>query len=58
MAKPPPFGPHSDIGGVNQDARAGRPDRDASKGTAADIASAEAQSAGRPAGKGEMSDKS
>ncbi len=49
MAKPPPTGPNSDIKGVNRDARAGRPNRDAGKGTAQDIHVAEQQSKGRPA---------
>ena len=48
MPKPPPSGPHSDISGVNRDARAGVPNRDPKKGTAADIARADRESIGRP----------
>jgi hypothetical protein len=33
MAKPPAPGPHSDIEGVNREARVGRPNQDARKGT-------------------------
>jgi hypothetical protein len=48
MAKPPPTGPHSDLKGVNQDARAGAPNRDPNKGTAREKQAAEEGSAGRP----------
>jgi hypothetical protein len=48
MAKPPPSGPHSDIKGVNMDARTGVPNRDPAKGTAQDKQKAEEQSLGRP----------
>jgi hypothetical protein len=48
MAKPPPSGPHSDIRGVNMDARAGEPNRDAALGTAEDIEIAAAESAAKP----------
>jgi len=48
MAKPPPSGPHSDIEGVNRDARAGTPNRRPDKGTAADKQKAEQHSKGRP----------
>jgi len=51
MTKPPPSGPHSDLTGVNRDARAGVPNRDAGKGTAADIESAREHSRGKPAPK-------
>lgn len=49
MAKPPPSGPHSDIKGVNMDARTGVPNRDSSLGTAKETQEAEENSAGRPA---------
>lgn len=52
MPKPPPSTPHSDIEGVNRDARVGVPNRDPKKGTAADIDAAERQSAGRPPNSG------
>ena len=58
MPMPPPSGPVSDIEGVNRDARAGSPNRDPRKGTAADLQKAEEQSRGRPPGSGKMSDKS
>lgn len=58
MAKPPSSGPHSDIGGVNRDARIGRPNRDEKKGTAVDIERAEEQSKGRPKNSGKMGGKS
>jgi hypothetical protein len=48
MSKPPPSGPHSDIKGVNMDARVGVPHRDSSKGTAKEKQEAEEQSKGRP----------
>jgi len=55
MAKPPPSGPHSDIEGVNRDARVGRPNRDLAKGTAEDIDTAEKKSKGRPPNAGKRS---
>lgn len=58
MAKPPPSGPHSDIEGVNRDARVGRPNRDSRKGTAEDIHIAEKQSKGRPPNAGKEARKS
>jgi hypothetical protein len=58
MAKPPATGPHSDIEGVNRDARVGRPNRDARKGTAEDIHIAEKQSKGRPPNSGKEARKS
>jgi hypothetical protein len=48
MAKPPPSGPHSDINGVNMDARVNAPNRDISKGTAEDLDKAGKKSIGRP----------
>jgi len=48
MAKPPPSGPHSDLDGVNQDARAGTPNRDPAKGSAKEKQAAEENSLGRP----------
>ena len=48
MAKPPPSGPHSDLHGVNRDARAGAPQLDAGKGGAEDKHQAEQDSKGRP----------
>jgi hypothetical protein len=48
MAKPPPSGPHSDIKGVNMDARVNAPNRDPSKGGASEKGEAEQQSKGRP----------
>lgn len=48
MSKPPASGPHSDIKGVNMDARVGVPNRDPALGTAADKQEAEKQSKGRP----------
>ena len=48
MAKPPPSGLHSDLDGVNRDARTGVPNRDARKGTAQEKQAAEEGSAGRP----------
>ena len=48
MAKPPPSGPHSDLNGVNQDARTGTPNRDPKKGSAKEKQQAELGSAGRP----------
>jgi len=49
MAKPPPSGPHSDLKGVNRDARTGTPNRDPAKGSAREKQAAEEGSAGRPA---------
>ena len=51
MAKPPPSGPHSDLTGVNRDARVNDPNRDAGKGTAEDKAAAQDGSAATPDGK-------
>ena len=48
MAKPPPSGPSSDIAGVNRDARAGAPNREAGKGSAETIDRAAKQSKARP----------
>ncbi len=48
MDNPPPIAPHSDLKGVDRDARAGEPNRDAAKGTAEDKQSAKEKSAGRP----------
>ena len=48
MAKPPPSGEHSDIKGVNMDARVGVPNRDPGKGTAKEKQEAEEESKGRP----------
>jgi hypothetical protein len=48
MSKPPLSGPHSDIKGVNMDARVGVPNRDVAKGTAKEKHEAEKQSKGRP----------
>jgi hypothetical protein len=42
MAKPPPSGAHSDIKGVNMDARVNAPNRDA------EIDDADTQSVGQP----------
>lgn len=50
MTKPPSSPPHSDIDGVNRDARVGAPNRDPKKGTAADVDHARKQSIGRPEG--------
>jgi hypothetical protein len=48
MAKPPPSGPHSDIKGVNMDARVNAPNRDIDKGTAKELDEAGKESVGRP----------
>lgn len=48
MANPPPSGPHSDIKGVNMDARVNTPSRDPDKGTAKELDEADTQSVGRP----------
>ena len=48
MAEPPPSGPHSDITGVNRDARVNRPTRDAQAGDAGDLQKADEQSKGHP----------
>jgi hypothetical protein len=48
MAKPPPSGPHSDIKGVNMDARVNAPNRDPAKGNADDLENADTESVGRP----------
>ncbi len=52
MAKPPPSGSHSDISGVNRDARVGIPNRDTGKGTAKDIHETEQENKGRPSKSG------
>jgi len=48
MAKPPPSGAHSDLRGVNMDARVGVPNRDPGLGTAKEKQEAERESKGRP----------
>lgn len=48
MAKPPASGPHSDIEGVNRDARIGTPNRDESKGGAKELDQADEESVGHP----------
>ena len=48
MAKPPPSGPHSDITGVNMDARVGVPARDPQQGTAKEVDEADTESIGHP----------
>jgi hypothetical protein len=48
MAKPPPSGPHSDIKGVNMDARVNTPTRDPDLGTAKELDEADTKSVGRP----------
>ncbi|WP_156679855.1 hypothetical protein [Sphingomonas profundi] len=48
MAKPPPSGPHSDLTGVNRDARVNAPARDPKLGTAEEIDAADTQSKGHP----------
>lgn len=48
MAKPPPSGPHSDITGVNRDGRVNTPNRDADRGTAAELDEADKNSKGHP----------
>ena len=48
MAKPPPSGPHSDIKGVNMDARVNTPSRDPEQGTAKELDEADSQSVGQP----------
>ncbi|HET8611858.1 MAG TPA: hypothetical protein VFL92_03725 [Sphingomonas sp.] len=48
MAKPPPSTPHSDIEGVNRDARAGVPNRDPKKGSSEEKHKAEQESKARP----------
>ena len=54
MPKPPPSGAHSDIRGVNMDARVNTPSRDPAKGTAASVKDAEKQSKGRPKDAGKL----
>ena len=53
MAKPPPSGPHSDIHGVNRDARVGVPSRDPDKGSSEEVGEAEDESAAKPERSGE-----
>jgi hypothetical protein len=48
MAKPPPSGAHSDIKGVNMDARVNTPTRDGDKGNAKELDDADELSAGQP----------
>jgi hypothetical protein len=48
MAKPPPSGPHSDIEGVNMDARVNAPNRHIDKGTAKELDAAGKETVGRP----------
>jgi hypothetical protein len=48
MAKPPPSGAHSDIKGVNMDARVNTPTRDGDKGNAGDLDRADELSTGQP----------
>lgn len=48
MPKPPPSGDHSDIRGVNMDARIGAPNRDPRMGTAKEKQEADLRSKGRP----------
>lgn len=55
MAKPPKTPPHSDITGVNRDARVGDGNVDPKQGTAEDLEKAERESAGRPAKSGKLS---
>lgn len=55
MAEPTKSGPDFDIDGAGRGPRAGKPNTDASKGTAEDIAAAEEQSIGRPPASGKMS---
>jgi hypothetical protein len=56
MAKPTPSTPHSDIKGVNMDARVNTPTRDGSKGNAGDLDRADTESVGQP-DEGEVSPK-
>jgi hypothetical protein len=48
MAKPPPSGPHSDITGVNRDARVNSPTHDPQGNDAADLKDADDKSMGQP----------
>lgn len=48
MAKPPETPPHSDIDGVNRDARVGTPSKSPQPDPGAALDHAEAQSKGRP----------
>lgn len=48
MAKPPPSGPHSDIGGVNRDARVNSMTPDPQGNDAGDLDAADAKSKGQP----------
>ena len=50
MAKPPQTTPHSDIDGVNRDARVGTPSRSPQPDPGAALRDAEDQSKGRPKG--------
>jgi hypothetical protein len=48
MAKPPPSGPHSDITGVNRDARVNSPTHDPQGNNAGDLQDADDKSRGQP----------
>ncbi len=48
MAKPPETPPHSDIEGVNRDARAGRPSTSSHPDPGAELRHAEEESKARP----------
>jgi hypothetical protein len=48
MAKPPPSGPHSDITGVNRDARVNSPTHDPQGNDAGDLKDADDKSRGQP----------
>jgi hypothetical protein len=50
MAKPPETPPHSDIDGVNQDARVGKPSTSPHPDPGAALHHAEEESKGRPEG--------
>lgn len=50
MAKPPPETPHSDIDGVNRDARIGSPSKTAEPEPASTLKRAKDESKGRPVG--------
>ncbi len=48
MANPPPSGPHSDIDGVNRDARVNTPNRKVDHGSAEELDQADKASVGQP----------
>lgn len=48
MAKPTPSGPHSDIDGVNRDARVNSPTHDPQGNDAGDVDEADKESKGHP----------